>query len=149
MSESTVTPTRPVHEDNICQEDTECEITQDVGLRDDMATSKSDEEIDHSITETIDVTTNRCEDQHRVNVSDSDIDDEPTDIVNTEDRVQEAVAMATTIPSELSINDVDHDAEIERFIADGCGCTLQEGQSCSSRFTPTYNLHKRYSICCN
>ena len=138
MSESTVTPTRPVHEDNICQEDTECEITQDVGLRDDMATSKSDEDIDHSITETIDVTTNRCEDQHRVDVSDSDSDDEPIDIVNTEDRVQEAVAMATTIPSELSINDVDHDAEIERFIADGCGCTLQEGQSCSSRFTPTY-----------
>ena len=38
--------------------------------------------------------------------------------MNTEDRVQETVAMATTIPSELSINDADHDAEIEHFIAD-------------------------------
>ena len=71
----------------------------------------------------------RCEDQHSVDVSDSDSDsdDEPTDIVNTEDLVQEAAAMVTTITAELSINDADHNAEIERFIADGYGCTLQEG----------------------
>ena len=62
-------------------------------------------------------------------------DDKITDIVDTDEHIQEAVTMATTMPAEITITDIDHDADIEHFAAQGCGCKLHNGQPCSSQFT--------------
>ena len=65
--------------------------------------------------------------------------------MDTEERIQEALNTATQMPTEIAVADVDYDADIESFVDNDCGCTLHNGQACSTRFAYSHIKRVRYA----